>query len=76
MANESMSELRERIAEVEARLEHERPELTAARRAAPILAKSAMSSRKAMSTAFIAAAIAGTLWALRRRTPLRHRHGN
>ena len=53
MANKSISQLRDQINAVEARLRNER------------LVKASLSSRKGMAVAFLAATVAGVVWAMR-----------
>jgi hypothetical protein len=67
MANKSIGELRQKIAAIEERLRIERREMKQALRKTPQLVKATLSSRKAMTIGFLAAAVAGTVWALRLR---------
>jgi len=65
MANKSISQLRDQINAVEARLRNERKEMKSALRTTPGLVKASLSSRKGMAVAFLAATVAGVVWAMR-----------
>jgi hypothetical protein len=75
MANESMAQLRRQIAAVETRLQNERREIKDALRSTPRLLKATLTSRTAMAAAFIAAAVAGAVLAMRHRSVPRSRRG-